>query len=303
MKSKLLLTILIISLALSISGCADIVDKFPLPTEEAEVSSAGFGKSLTYGIIIRDFSPSQSSVDSGDEVELGLDIENVGAHEAENIAINLFQKSGFSIVSENSVSAISLLAPDLVFEQPGERLYSYWVMTAPSVSVNQQKSLKARITYDYSSLATSNIHLVSRDIYNEQGPGAFSIQSTTSLAPVSFAIYDVPPIKVSSSPESSVDVSLNIVIRNTGSGSVSGNIQNFAVYTVRGPVRNDVTATSCSDDVSGGEVSLFGKTQERSVKCDLSLDYLEDITSYTIEVLGDYTYIMDTDPVSILVKE
>ena len=302
MKSKLLLTILIISLALSISGCADIVDKFPLPTEEAEVSSAGFGKSLTYGIIIRDFSPSQSSVDSGDEVELGLEIENVGAHKAENIAINLFQKSGFSIVSENSVSATSLLAPDLDFEQSGERLYSYWVMTAPSVSVNQQKSLKARISYDYSSLATSNIHLVSRDIYNEQGPGAFSIQSTTSSAPVSFAIYDVPPIKVSSSPES-VEVSLNIVIRNTGSGSVSGNIQNFAVYTVRGPVRNDVTATSCSDDVSNGEVSLFGKTQERSVKCDLSLDYLEDITSYTIEVLGDYTYIVDTDPVNILVKE
>ena len=302
MKSKLLLTILIISLAVSISGCADIVDKFPLPTEEAEVTSAGFGKSLTYGIIIRDFSPSQSSVDSGDEVELGLDIENVGAHDAENIEVNLFQKSGFSIVSENSVSATSLLAPDLEFEQSGERLYSYWVMTAPSVSVNQQKSLKARISYDYSSLATSNIHLVSRDIYNEQGPGAFSIQSTTSSAPVSFAIYDVPPIKVSSSPES-VDVSLNIVIRNTGSGSVSGNIQNFAVYTVRGPVRNDVTAASCSDDVSSGEVSLFGKTQERSVKCDLSLPYLEDITSYTIEVLGDYTYIMDTDPVSILVKE
>ncbi|MDP6704177.1 MAG: hypothetical protein QF775_01685, partial [archaeon] len=128
-----------------------------------------------------------------------------------------------------------------------------------------------------------------------------SIQSTTSSAPVSFAIYDVPPIKVSSSPES-VDVSLNIVIRNTGSGSVSGDIQNFVVYIVRGPVRNDVT-TSCSDDVSNGEVSLFGKTQERSVKCDLSLDYLEDITSYTIEVLGDYTYIMDTDPVNILVKE
>ncbi|HIK01974.1 TPA: hypothetical protein H1008_02565 [archaeon] len=302
MKSKLLLTILIISLALSISGCTDIVDKFPLPTEEAEVSSAGFGKSLTYGIIIRDFSPSQLSVDSGDEVELGLDIENVGAHDAENIAINLFQKSGFSIVSENSVSATSLLSPDLKFEQPGERLYSYWVMAAPSVSVNQQKFLKARISYDYSSLATSNIHLVSRDIYNEQGPGAFSIQSTTSSAPVSFAIYDVPPIKVSSSPLGSVDVSLNIVIRNTGSGSVSGNIQNFVVYTVRGPVRNDVTS-GCSDDVSGGEVSLFGKTQERSVKCDLSLDYLEDITSYTIEVLGDYTYIMDTDPVSILVKE
>ena len=302
MKSKLLLTILIISLAVSISGCADIVDKFPLPTEEAEVTSAGFGKSLTYGIIIRDFSPSQSSVDSGDEVELGLDIENVGAHDAENIEVNLFQKSGFSIVSENSVSATSLLAPDLEFEQSGERLYSYWVMTAPSVSVNQQKSLKARISYDYSSLATSNIHLVSRDIYNEQGPGAFSIQSTTSSAPVSFAIYDVPPIKVSSSPES-VDVSLNIVIRNTGSGSVSGNIRNFAVYTVRGPDRSDVTTPSCSDDVSGGEVSLFGKTQERSVKCDLSLPYLEDITSYTIEVLGDYTYIMDTDPVSILVKE
>ena len=293
MKSKLLFTILIISLALSISGCADIVDKFPLPTEEAEVTSAGFGKSLTYGIIIRDFSPSQSSVDSGDEVELGLEIENVGAHDAENIVVNLFQKSGFSTVSENSVSATSLLAPDLEFEQSGERLYSYWVMTAPSVSVNQQKSLKARISYDYSSLATSNIHLVSRDIYNEQGPGA--------SAPVSFAIYDVPPIKVSSSPES-VDVSLNIVIRNTGSGSVSGNIQNFAVYIVRGPVKDDVT-TSCSDDVSNGEVSLFGKTQERSVKCDLLLPYLEDITSYTIEVLGDYTYIMDTDPVSILVKE
>ena len=290
MKNKSLLLLLFLIVLIFSSGCISGTKTKPPSSTPA--------KTYTYGLVVNDFS-SQNEVDEGETADISLTLQNVGSSKAENINAKIYQTSGFTGNLENNVG--TLLPPDIELGLPGEMTTIFWTLTAPSVSEDQIKSLIGRITYDYSSSASTNIFLVSPSTYEELGPESFQVQSTSSSGPVSIEIIPTKPFKVPSGTTNKT-VHINLVIKNTGTGRiVNDEVRDFNIKVTGA---HAISSVSC-DNVNGdNSVKLFGSEQARSVKCTLNnLPFDGGSSSYIVSVSANYTYYIDTPPLSIKVKK
>ena len=188
-------------------------------------------------------------------------------------------------------------------------------MLAPTVPTTQSKSLKARITYDYKSTASTNIYLVSKQEYDEFGADAFKTYSTSSVGPLSMEVLPLPPYRLAPG-RTEQTIHLGLVFRNTGIGTVDGNVHDFTVLMKKGievidlneldDLPTDGIAAVCDGvtvDANGvAEIKLFGADQERSVRCTFDLDYPGEAVSYIAEISAEYTYYIDTPALNIQVR-
>ncbi|HIJ98856.1 TPA: hypothetical protein H1005_02840 [archaeon] len=101
-------------------------------------------------------------VDSAEQFDLDLVVQNIGDKDATNIQADLFQTSAITILNNRVQTESRLLPPDIEKGIEGEDTIFSWSLQAPTLTEDQTKSLQARITYDYTSTATSNLYIVSK---------------------------------------------------------------------------------------------------------------------------------------------
>ncbi len=263
------------------------------------VGSSGNKKPTGEGIEVVSFN-TQTEIDSGDQFDLDLVVQNFGDSEATKINANLFQTSGIQALNSNVLSTSSLLPPNNEKGIEGEEQVFTWSLLAPILRNDETKSLQARITYDYTSTANSNFYIVPKTQLNEKGKGEFQTYSTSSAGPVTLSIVPMPAFK--SSPPQKTNVQVNLIVSNTGGGKVvDSKVSNLLIILKGEGAELDVTS-KCSD-VSSGTISLYGRDQSRAIRCNFDFEPKDTAVSYIIEAKASYTYYFDTNPISITVKK
>jgi len=184
MKGKIVL-LLVLLLVFSIAGCAG--------TSGAEKDVRKATTLTTKGLSVKEFS-GRGEVDEREPYDVDIYVQNVGDELARDVEIRLYQTAGFKGAELLTKDEIQPADPDLGLA--GETFTSYWTLDAPAVTGDQIKSLKARIYYDYTSKASTNIHLVAKEEYDELGSGAFKTYSTSSEGPVTVTIPEIPAYRV-----------------------------------------------------------------------------------------------------------
>lgn len=283
--NKMLAVLALVSVIL-LAGC----------TSKVQQAAAGNGVEIT-------FFNAPSQVDADETFSADLVAQNNGDAEALSIRAELFQKSNFDIMDEEQIKRISSLSPPVLEKGvSGEELVASWIVRAPEVASDQIKSLGARVTYDYSSSANSNLYIVPKEQYDELGAESFATYSTSSNAPVLISIQPLPAFKIRQG-EDNVDVLVVLNIENTGNGVVVGSrIQNFKLLFKAADAVNDKTF-SCSNVLESREVQLLGRNQGISLRCKTDLTAPKASVSYIVEASADYTYYTDSEPISITVKK
>jgi len=184
MKGKIVL-LLVFLLVLSIAGCTG--------TSGAEKDVKKATTLTTKGLSVREFS-GRGEVDEREPYDVDIYVQNVGDELARDVEIRLYQTAGFKGAELLTKDEIQPADPDLGLG--GETFTSYWTLDAPTITSDQIKSLKARIYYDYTSKASTNIHLVAKEEYDELGSSAFKTYSTSSEGPVTVTIPEIPAYRI-----------------------------------------------------------------------------------------------------------
>lgn len=254
------------------------------------------------GVEIISFASDSSIVDSGDTFNVDLLIQNTGDSEAKRAQADLVQKSNFVILQNKKVQLLgSLSAADKTGKVEGDEAIASWPLEAPAVSANQLKTVSARITYDYSSNATSNIYVVPKSEYGEKGAESFGTYSTFANAPVLLEIQAMPAFRTRIG-QGNVGVVADLSINNVGGGRIIGNIKNFRLILSNSTTGKTTDYTKFCKDVDNGEIELVGKEQSRSLRCEFQLPAKDFSESYIVDASMDYTYYIDTEPLSIRIN-
>ncbi len=241
-----------------------------------------------------------SSVDVNERFSVDIVMQNTGENLASDIEAELVQKSNFNVQAPLKKKTDFLFPPVPEKSVPGEEFVTSWILTAPPVPSDQTKSVVARVTYDYTSNATSNIYVVPKEQYDEMGAESFNTYSTSTLGPVLISIQPLPAFKIRQG-QSSVNALVILSIDDIGGGSLVGKIENFKLTLKSGGKTEDKTST-CRDVVNG-EIQLLGRQGSITIRCEFPLPAGDSAISYIVDASGDYRYYIDSQPLPILVRK
>ena len=237
-------------------------------------------------------------VDAEEQFAADLVIQNVGDGIATNVNAVLAQKSNF-VVNAPGKKEIDILYPPVPEKDvPGEQFVTSWILKAPKVPTDQVKSLVARVTYDYSSNATSNIYVVPKEQYDEMGAESFRTYSTSSNGPILISIQPLPAFKIRQG-QKAVNALVVLSIQDVGGGSLVGKIENFKLTLTSGSYAKDITSSCSGVPIRSREIQLLGRNKGIDLKCEFVLPAGESSISYIVDATADYTYYIDSEQLSI----
>lgn len=322
---KLLILLCTAVLVASIAGCLGFGS-----AESVFRKSVGLG--LTKGVEITDFSSDPPFTYSGETIDVSFYAQNMGASEATNIKAMLYQLSSFKCVPKHPCAEISrgsLMPPISEHNIEGGFMSDSWSMKAPLVEAEQSRSILCSMTYDYSSSASTNIHLVGKKEWDSRGgASAFTSYSTSSQAPVTIKINPSPAIRMSEGQPVKM-VPLDLSFENTGTGVIDNKkVTDFVILVKKGgdtlEYKNGAVTNTAANpnpwEITGAKVScplvqandkagdsgivpILGIEQKVSMRCELTLPYEADYSGYIVEVSMKYQYSVHSNPLSIEVRE
>ncbi|RLJ10238.1 MAG: hypothetical protein DRP15_00650 [Candidatus Aenigmatarchaeota archaeon] len=289
------LMILPIFLTLLVSGC---------------ISFGGSSGPLTgEGVVIRDFKPDFSSVESGDTVRLYLRVQNIGGEEAKDVVAKLsgidIGANAWNLIKGSEEEEIGDLSPpNLRYGTEGESKEIYWELEAPSLPEGIENDYKpfVRVYYRYKTTATKIITVLNRDELRRLSMEGKSLSSQPTK-------YSDGPLKVdvitgkyvTAPPDRDPSFPITIHIENVGDGVISSR-QGGWYYSENEDYEVKLTIEmpdglslepDCSQYEYGEKVKLWeGKTAD--ITCDVDITRVPDISEdKTIKITLEYDYYTD----------
>ena len=213
--------LILLTLIVVVSGCAD-------NTESGDVTV-----SQTEGVAIEGFSASPSEIFEGQLTTLELQLRNVGGSEAENVVARLFnrgfqgdgtwniQGDGGSVDDLKNVYFGTLSGPDPQTDAPAISVPRTWNLEAPDLEVSQSNpyDFNARVFYQYSTTAGTDIQVMSNDRYNELGTSRSQPSLDNTGGPLQVEVRTRTPIVFTSTGQDTQPVPVRVVVTNEGSGT------------------------------------------------------------------------------------
>ncbi len=237
-KKRIISISVLLILVIFVSGCQQ-AEQCPV-----EVSQ-------TKGLVIQDLRMSYDEVPVGDTVSLQAEIQNRGTDVAENIVVDLWGHTGFSVVNEEgqtigdgepSSDVINSLAPpNLDVCSAGDVKIVKWNLKAGCDP--RETSLAISVDYDYESKGWASIFLVSSDEAEKAGRFEQTGENVPSAGPIQTKIEPVQNEPVILGENGDFDV--RIRFENVGNGLTQGpkdnedkrasNVIEEVVLSVEGP--------------------------------------------------------------------
>jgi len=231
-------------------------------------------------------------IDPGIDVIVPIIVKNVGEKDAKNVEVELL-----GLTDDWSISpGRKIPLPDLIAADPsrgleeGQQEYKEWIIRGPSKDVELSYDMEAKLTYDYQTVSTSLVRVVSSDYFREKNKGGGLKTSEYTGGPL------LVNIKVPTSVISGGDgtVPIQFEIQNTGGGRVywpgsdgkGGNLDKIKV-SVEG-------ISDCADDVR----LIDGKSG--FISCRKSVSGVDDFKDFSVTLTLDYGY-YSTAPSSITI--
>jgi len=253
------------------------------------------------GLTINEFSVSPDFVEKGDEIEVYLEVENVGWTTASNVEANLY---GWSWGNTGTKHLGVLRPPDISNDPPtpGDFDAATWILTAPELPEGTKTSytLTGRITYNYKSTAVAQIQAYNEDEYNrrrEQGEeltGEVVVDNSYG-APIKIGVTGEYPLKVDLD-ENADEVVYRIFFNNVGDGvPITDGIDGKIKGTIW--LQGDAEFSDCLG-VSGGkritigdQVTLHrGESVKKACRIKLKKSDWASMPEGTISLIFDLNY-------------
>jgi hypothetical protein len=302
---KLLALVLPILAVVLISGC----------------TTGGTGGARGPGVVILNWEADYTSVESGDDVQLRLRMQNQGGEQADNVRalITMLTFGGDEWMLRQGQSAQILLPegyllpPNPRYGTEGETADYIWYLAAPLLpeGITQTYTAGIRVFYDYLTTATKPITVVNDNELRHLMDTGLSLPTQPSQhsgGPISVNVVTGKYIKVG---DYGHEFPITIHIENTGGGIPYWGAQQTMTY---GILENEeywvrlaidlppgLTFVTCQEYSGGMGVQLW-KGRNADITCKLAIPTPPPVAQEgTIKVYIDYSYAIDRST-SITVK-
>ncbi len=290
---KFVLVVLVILLAVSVSGCKGKAKECPVVVSQTDA------------IKILSFSSGYEDVPVGGSVHLSMDLQNGGNYEATDIQADLWSHPGFGIGGDTQQfkTVPTLYPPDLSICSEGDAYSVQWDMQAgcdPRESI-----VAASVSYMYKSEGWASILLMSQQEAERLGGQTSGTgENFPSAGPVQIEIESLrnQPLIIS---ENARSFSIRLKIQNTGDGLAGykgSGYMNETTLTLSGPcefVPDSPISLETGDEENNKELTYadadlqlrFGKQdliKPLSLKYTGKMDFVKDFC--TISVVSNYGY-------------
>lgn len=211
MKNQLLVTGLIVAVVVA-SGCVD-------DPEEEEEDSVSFVQ--TAGVEISNFEIIPDEIPDTQNADLILELENVGESDAENVEAEIFNvqfgdRDQRQWEGQQSLDFGVLDAGDVDQNIDGQSMERMIPLTPPDLQSDESDipySFGARISYDYSTTATTEFEFMSQDRFYDQDRERTDPTVDNSAAPIQIDVQTSTPFVFEQDRQIQVDV------QNVGQGT------------------------------------------------------------------------------------
>ena len=267
-NQKMLLLILPLLAVVAISGCTQ-----------------NTGPTFGNGVTILNWEPDFSSVESGDQLQLRVRIQNQGETTAQDVSAALAginpEDWGLGGFQGEEIPFNDMDPPNRVQNTEGQIAQDTFDLIAPNLpkGTTQQYSPMVRVFYHYKTTVIKSITLVNENELRrlqDQGKTLSSTDTKTSAGPLSVTITTGKFIKARESGSLYSRVfPITIVITNVGGGVVSaqGTPQDdymIDITKVQMPSRLSIVSGSC-EEFDSGVVTLW-KGQSASITCNIQIN-------------------------------
>mgnify|MGYP006293987729 CR=1 FL=1 len=303
---KRALVLFLVAAVLFSSGCIEL---------ENLLGGSGEGMVSGYGLVVNEFEPDFPKLESNEDFEIYLEVQNTGGSEATNVYAHLFGietgDDGWLQGGNSYLSLGSLEPPDEVAGIPGDIVDDSWLLTTPSnpEGVVYEYKPKVRLMYDYTTSALARIPVMTKTEYKrlrerDMLPNT-PINTKVSKGPLGVDVMAKTPLVIDDSDED--NMTFRVEIRTLGSGSVfndshsnddsSFEVDELDIIDMKIMVSgvNDSTAghtAKCgayvSDDTEEGEQVSMRRGESLIYTCELPLEEFD--ASKNIPVTVDLTY-------------
>jgi hypothetical protein len=263
------------------------------------------GPTFGNGVTILNWEPSLSSVESGDNLQLRLRVQNQGELTANSVtaAITGIDPNDWRISSPTQ--SVNLAPPDRVQATQGETREFLFDAVAPGIpkGTTQPFTPQARVFYVYRTTASKLVTVVNDQELQrlqDQGKTLSSKDTVTSAGPLKVTINTGKFIKVKEAGWGfSRTFPITIDIQNVGGGvvstqgmSMSANPDYKVVFSINQPGGLTITCNPSSNYISNS-VTMW-KGQSASVTCNVQITNtpLSSVDKNIIVTL-DYSYYID----------
>lgn len=218
-RGESLLLLCVLALVVSVSGCID---------------GGGDGNIMATGpgIIIEEFKTPLQQIESGEAINLHLEIRNVGGYNgmyetgapavAEIMQIDPME---WSVLPATIIDMGTVIAPDPDSQTQGGLKTADWQLIAPPLDSGQAQNfgITARVFYEYETKARKGVQFVTTEEMRrmvQSGETFVSDAVTQTGGPLSVSIETGQVVKATD--WSNHRFQLQITIRNTGGGQIRG---------------------------------------------------------------------------------
>ena len=281
-KAKLLLLLVPIFAVVAISGCT-----------QSNTPASG------PGVVILNWEPTLSSVESGDPLQLRVKVQNQGTLLAQDVKAVLIGISvdEWGLGAQTILPFGEMLPYNTVQQTAGETRQGTYDLVAPRLSkgTTLTYSPQVRVYYHYKTTAIKPITLVNDAELvrlQDQGKTLSSGDTQSSAGPLKVTMSTGKFIKTKDYGFARNVFPINIVIQNTGGGVVStmGVPQNDYLVNVKIEFPSRLTGDCGTGAFSGGNVQLW-KGQDTTLTCNVQINSPPLASEEaTIKVTLEYDY-------------
>ncbi|MBI2547588.1 MAG: hypothetical protein HYW23_04045 [Candidatus Aenigmarchaeota archaeon] len=253
------------------------------------------------GVIVKEFSASPQSVESGTPITLTLTLKNTGENDATGLAATLSGlPTDFSASAQGSSTGINLFGanPQLGTSE-GQDQNIIWLITTKARSTTNTYNVGSRITYTYASQAEATIRVVNVNYYrtlsssNQQSLQRGVIAQQSQKGPLSVTFTSPAPL-ISGSPT----IPVQIEVQNIGGGRAYTGSDSTSLT---GLDRVTVSLTSSSSSLTNCNTQIVLIGGKGRLTCYLSVT-TNDVSQYPIGIQLSYNYLLDVSTSFTLIK-
>lgn len=260
------------------------------------------------GVVILNWEPDFTSVESGEQLNLRIRIQNQGTETAEDVIAIL---SGINQnewdVSNMEIDFGNLLPPNTQYGTEGEMAEDFFSLEAPELpeGITQQYTPRIRIIYNYLTSATKPITLVNENELRrmlDEGEMLPSGPTQYSSGPLSVTVNTGSHIRALERDRKAFPITIRI--QNVGGGVVSsmGSVEDDYRVKLKIELPPGLGLETCREFDGSGDYITLWKGQSKDMTCELEIEDTPTISEEkTIILTLEYDYYVDATT-SVTVK-
>jgi len=189
------------------------------------------------GIVIEDFRTSLNLIESGEQVNVHLDVRNRGDYDGDlgmgapaMVELMQIDPTDWIIQPMTLQDLGTILAPDIESNTQGGHATADWILTAPLLEAGTRKTydITARVYYQYENIATKSIQFVTNEEMRRMSQMGETFESDPTVqtgGPLTVELITGNIVKANEMTPARFQ--MEIRIRNTGGGQIRG--ENYPV--------------------------------------------------------------------------